>query len=54
MQIERLKKLISDYRVPSVMDYVDRVREMRLLKRKEKIQNRKYALAKVGYSSKVC
>ncbi|KAM7539263.1 hypothetical protein Aperf_G00000049450 [Anoplocephala perfoliata] len=46
VQIERLKKLLSDYRAPSVMDYIDSVREMRLLKRREKIQNRKYALAK--------
>ncbi|VDL18386.1 unnamed protein product [Hymenolepis diminuta] len=46
VQIEQLKKLMKEYKVPSVMDYVNTVREMRLLKRREKTQNRKFILAK--------
>nr|CDS28001.1 coiled coil domain containing protein 113 [Hymenolepis microstoma] len=46
--IEQLKKLAKEYKVPTVMDYVTTVQEMRLLKRSEKLQNRKFSLAKTN------
>ncbi|VDN97038.1 unnamed protein product [Rodentolepis nana] len=46
--IEQLKKLAKEYKVPTVMDYVNTVQEMRLLKRSEKLQNRKFSLAKTN------
>ncbi|VDN08797.1 unnamed protein product [Dibothriocephalus latus] len=44
----KLKQLIGDYRVPAAFAYVDCVRNMRTLRRKEKIHERKVAIAKVG------
>ncbi|KAL5106346.1 hypothetical protein TcWFU_007754 [Taenia crassiceps] len=49
-QIACLNKLMGDYSVPPVMDYVNSVREMRLLKRKAKIQSRKVDIAKTNLS----
>ncbi|BHF74680.1 hypothetical protein SprV_0501776700 [Sparganum proliferum] len=42
-----LKQLIGDYRVPAAFAYVDCVRDMRTLRRKEKIHERKVAIAKI-------
>ncbi|KAL5965391.1 hypothetical protein TSMEX_006862 [Taenia solium] len=47
-QIAHLNKLMEDYRVPPVMEYVNSVREMQLLKRKAKIQSRKTDIAKAS------
>ncbi|VDM22400.1 unnamed protein product [Hydatigera taeniaeformis] len=47
-RIAHLSKLMEDYRVPPVMDYVDSVREMRILKRMAKIQSRKVDIAKAS------
>ncbi|VDL95988.1 unnamed protein product [Schistocephalus solidus] len=44
----KLKQLIGDYRVPAAFAYVDCVRDMRTLRRKEKIHERKVAIAKVS------
>uniref|UniRef100_A0A0R3W8J4 Cilia- and flagella-associated protein 263 n=1 Tax=Taenia asiatica TaxID=60517 RepID=A0A0R3W8J4_TAEAS len=52
-QIAHLNKLMEDYRVPPVMEYVNSVREMRLLKRKAKIQSRKVDIAKASCIQKV-
>lgn len=52
-QIAHLNKLMEDYRVPPVMDYVNSVREMRLLKRKVKIQSRKADIAKASCINKI-
>lgn len=46
-QVSHLKQLMADYSVPPALNYVESVREMRRLKRKEKIQNRKVAISKV-------
>ncbi|VDD75272.1 unnamed protein product [Mesocestoides corti] len=47
-QIANLRQLMADYSVPPVMSYVDSVREMRRLKRKAKIQERKVEIAKIN------
>nr|CDS18665.1 coiled coil domain containing protein 113 [Echinococcus granulosus] len=49
-QITHLNQLMEDYRVPPVMDYVNSVREIRLLKRKAKVQSRKLDIAKANES----
>ncbi|EUB63216.1 Coiled-coil domain-containing protein [Echinococcus granulosus] len=52
-QITHLNQLMEDYRVPPVMDYVNSVREIRLLKRKAKVQSRKLDIAKASFIYKV-